>query len=219
MRAVWGVSVAVVTLVVCAPRHLRAQADSAAPSVWSRPVHIDGAIGVSAVTGQWGEAFDVGDYGAVDVAWSVPSASFLWLDGRFTYQSHLARSNTLTVYQATGGGAAIVSGTVNVVAHIPDLLFDRVSPYAIGGGGLYSRAIELDGVTSTGVCIPFVGFCGITGPAANHTRTQNVVGWDAGGGFRIRTGELWLFVEARYTSANTAHGATTSVPIAIGLSF
>ena len=198
---------------------MAAQADTASANPWDHTVHFSASIGESFPTRQWRNSFDIADDGALNVAWPVTHGSSIWLEGEFNGQSQLMRDQLRSAFQAVGAGASIYSLTLNAVVNARDLLFDRLTPYVVGGGGGYSRRIELDRYAGTEVCSPFIGFCGVYGAAANRTRTQNALGWDLGGGVRVRLASLWVVAEARYNAVNTRYGMTRFVPITVGISW
>jgi opacity protein-like surface antigen len=205
---------------LCVSQPLAGQADTTTyATFWDHPIHVSSFVGESFPARQWLSSFETGDDGGIGVAWPVTHGSSIWLETQFNGQSQLMRSRIRSALGAVGGGASIYALTVNLVANDPHLLFGRLSPYVVGGGGGYSRSIELDNYAGTGVCLPFVGFCGVYGAPANRTRTENRLGWDLGGGVRVRLSSLWVFAEARYNTASTRYGATTFVPVVLGISW
>lgn len=211
------VGIAVVLLVTVTGRRSDAQADSTYDPFWEHSVHVSAAAGVALPTAQFRNNFETAWDGGVTVAWPVVGHRSIWLEGAATYEGQLLTDATVSAYGARGGGASIVSGTVNVVLNAPNLVLGRLTPFVVGGGGAYWRVVELDDYGGTSACSPFIGFCGSYGPPApERTRTQIAPGWDAGGGVRFRLSPLQLFVEARYNDMFTRHGATTFVPIVVG---
>ncbi len=211
--------VLVIVLAASVVHRLAAQADTTSSSFWDHPVHIGTFVGVSLPAGQWRNSFESGDDGAIALAWPVVPGSSIWLEGQFNGQSQLMVNTIQSAFQATGGGASIYSLTLNVVLNKPDLLFGRLTPYVVGGGGGYSRHIELDDFAGTAACSPYLGFCGVYGPSAVRTRTQNVLGWDVGGGMRVRLKSFWVVAEARYNVASTRYHPTTFVPVVVGITW
>jgi hypothetical protein len=211
-------SIALMTLLMAvAGRRSAAQVDSTYDPFWGRAVHVSAAAGVALPTGQFRNNFEPAWDGDVTAAWPVVGLRSIWLEGAANYEGQLLTDATVSAYGARGGGASIVSGTINVVLNAPNLAFGRLTPFVVGGGGVYWRVVELDDYGGTSVCNPFIGFCGVYGaPAPERTRTQIVPGWDTGGGVRFRLSPLQLFVEARYNDIATRHGATTYVPIVVG---
>ena len=195
-----------------------AQTDTISDTFWAHPFHANAFAGGSFPTGQWRNSFDAAYDGGISVAWPVTPGSGIWLEGHFNGQAQLMNDATQTAFGAVGGGANILSLTLNIVANARDL-FDRFTPYVVGGGGGYSRKVELDNFTGNSTCDPFIGFCGVYGPPANRSRTQNVLGWDVGGGVRFRVTSFRLFVEARYNTAYTRYASTTFVPVVFGIAW
>ena len=209
----------VAALATCIARRSSAQIDTAPGNLWAHPSHTSAFIGESFPINQWRNSFDAGDDGAVSVAWPVARGSGIWLEGLFNGQSQLMTQRLQSAFQARGGGASIYSLTLNTVVNARDLLFNRLTPYVVGGGGVYSRHIELDNYAGSATCIPSLGFCGVYGSPANRTRTQNVTGWDLGVGLRWRLSSLWVVAEVRYNAASTRYKVTSFVPIVVGLSW
>ena len=89
----------------------------------------------------------------------------------------------------------VVSATGNVVWRLPSI---GISPYLIGGGGLYMQS-----VTPTG------------GSATN----DNHLGWNAGAGVSLPLTVFKAFVEARYNSYKTDTGNVSFVPLTFGIMF
>jgi len=214
-----GVTVSLAALVASVAGRSAAQADTSRATLWDHTLHISALVGESFATGQWRNSFSAGDYGAISMAWPVSHGSSIWVEGQFNGQSQLMTNVVQSAFQATGGGASIYSLTLNLVLSPRDLLFGRVTPYVLGGGGGYSRQVELDDFAGTAACSPYLGFCGVYGQPAVRTRTQNVLGWDAGGGFRMRLESLWVVVEARRNVASTRYGGTSFVPISVGVAW
>jgi hypothetical protein len=204
-------------LALCITQRASAQSDTTTTydSFWQHPIHATAFAGGSFPTGRWGDSFEPAYTGGITVAWPVTPGSSLWLEGRFDGQAQLMNVRTQTAYAAVGGGANILSVTLNIVWNARDLL-GRLTPFVVGGGGGYSRKVEIDGFTGNSTCDPFIGFCGVYGPVANRTRTQNVLGWDVGGGVRFRVTSWRLYIEARYNMAYTRDAPTTFVPLVFG---
>lgn len=206
-----------VLLVAAGGRPSAAQVDSTSDPFWERAVHVSAAAGVALPTAQFSNNFETAWDGSVAVAWPVVGLRSIWLEAAADYEGQLLTDATVSAYGARGGGASIVSGTVNVVLNAPNSVFGRLTPFVIGGGGVYWRVVELDDFAGTAACSPFIGFCGVYGsPAPERTRTQIAPGWDVGGGLRFRLSPLQVFIEARYDDVATRHGATTYVPIVVG---
>ena len=220
MHARVRVAVPFLVLAVAVAERSAAQTDTGYASFWDHSFHVSTLVGISFPAGRWRNSFESGDYGAVAVAWPLTPGRGIWLEGQFNGQSQLMTSTVQSAFQAAGGGASIYSLTVNAVANQRDLLFGRLTPYIVGGGGWYSRQIELDNYAGTPLaCSAFLGFCGAYGVPAVRTRTQNVLGWDVGAGLRLRLKSLWVVAETRYNSASTRYGPTRYLPIAVGVAW
>jgi hypothetical protein len=209
----------VVVVAACIAHRSGAQTDTTDANVWEHPLHTTAFLGESFPVGQWRNSFEAADDGAISVAWPVTFGSGIWLEGQFNGQSQLMTSAIKSAFQAVGGGASIYSLTLNLVVNARDLLLGRVTPYIVGGGGGYSRHVELDDFAGTAACSPLIGFCGVYGSPANRTRTENVLGWDLGGGVRVRLKPVWLVVEARYNALSTRYAGTRFVPIVVGVAW
>jgi len=101
----------------------------------------------------------------------------------------------------------------------------HVSPYILGGPGLYYRNLTLTTPTlvNTIFCDYFFGFCfpatvGVEQIVASDTTYK--MGYNGGGGIEFRLGDSHLkaFGEARYSRMFATHGADLSfVPVTFGL--
>lgn len=208
----------VLIAIACGAHPLAAQGDSGYVSLWDHPLHVNAVIGESFPLGVWRNTFQAGDEGALSLAWPVVPGSGVWLEGQFNGQSQLMTDQMLSAFDAVGGGASIYSLTLNLLVNGPEV-YGRVTPYIVGGGGGYYRRVELDNYSGTDVCSPFIGFCGVYGTPANRSRTQNTLGWDLGGGLRVRLKPFWVIAEARYDAAATRYKTTSFVPIVVGISW
>jgi hypothetical protein len=86
-----------------------AQADTVHTTLWDHPVHIGAFVGESFPARQWRNSFEVGDDGALSLAWPVTHGSGIWLEGQFNGQSQLMINTIQSAFQATGAGASIYS--------------------------------------------------------------------------------------------------------------
>jgi opacity protein-like surface antigen len=93
------------------------------------------------------------------------------------------------------GGLDVISATANAVVNIPMAAMPMVSPYLIGGLGLYSADSEGD------------------------EDRQNEFGWNVGGGLRFNLAGFGTFIEARYNSFSLFDEDVTYVPITFGIMF
>jgi hypothetical protein len=90
----------------------------------------------------------------------------------------------------------VMSATGNVVWRLPSI---GLSPYLIGGAGLYSTAATVTGAAS---------------------QTDNHLGWNAGAGINLPLSVFHAFVEARYNRVNVSGGSAMEfVPVTFGIMF
>ena len=99
--------------------------------------------------------------------------------------------------EKNGAGAKlhIMSATGNLVVRLPSV---GVSPYLIGGAGLYMPTVTAPGLASA---------------------TENHFGWNAGAGISLPTSFLKTFVEARYNNVSVNGGSMKFVPVTVGIMF
>jgi outer membrane protein with beta-barrel domain len=91
----------------------------------------------------------------------------------------------------------VISATGNVVWSLPLVV---VSPYLIGGAGLYMTT-----ATSTG--------------ATSASQTDKHFGWNAGAGIKLPLAMFKAFVEARYNRVTLDSGTMQFVPLTVGIMF
>jgi hypothetical protein len=185
------------------------------PAFDARPVHVGVSGGVAVPTGSFGDDFNVGWNGGVNVAIPLGYKSPVWLQFDFNHSQFGAKNSLLDAYNANNGWAAVNSGTANLVVNLVQSYGRRpaaITPYLIGGGGIYSRYVELNNYVY-GNC----GGYGCTFPGNYYSRTDNVGGWDAGAGIRFVARPVRIYVEARYNSALTSGGNTGFVPVSVGI--
>ena len=98
--------------------------------------------------------------------------------------------------KATGGAKLhVMSATANVVWRLPSI---GVSPYLIGGAGLYMPTVTAPTIPST---------------------TDNHLGWNAGAGINLPLSVFKAFVEARYNRVSVSGGSLEFVPVTFGIMF
>jgi hypothetical protein len=90
-----------------------------------------------------------------------------------------------------------VSATGHVVWRLPSV---GISPYLIGGAGLYMATTTTTGTTSA-------------------STTDNHLGWNAGAGINLPLSVFKAFVEARYNRVSTDTGSLQFVPVTVGIMF
>lgn len=96
-----------------------------------------------------------------------------------------------------GAKLHVISATGNLVWRLPSV---GISPYLIGGAGLYMAT-----ATSTGT--------------VSASATDNHMGWNAGAGINLPLSVFKAFVEARYNSYSTDAGSVKFVPVTFGIMF
>jgi hypothetical protein len=98
--------------------------------------------------------------------------------------------------QKTGGAKLhIMSATGNVVWRLPSI---GLSPYLIGGAGLYIPTVQAPGLASA---------------------SENHLGWNAGAGINLPLSVFNAFVEARYNRVTVKGGSMQFVPVTFGIMF
>ena len=99
--------------------------------------------------------------------------------------------------EKNGAGAKlhIMSATGNVVFKLPSV---GISPYLIGGAGLYMPTVTAPGLASS---------------------TENHFGWNAGAGISLPLAFAKTFVEARYNNVSVDGGSLKFVPVTFGIMF
>jgi opacity protein-like surface antigen len=85
--------------------------------------------------------------------------------------------------------------TGNLEYSIPS---DAVTPYLIGGAGLYNAAVNLPGFGSG---------------------SSNKFGWNIGGGIKLPLSGFDTFLEARYNQVQGNGGSLKFIPITFGVMF
>ena len=131
---------------------------------------------------------DMGYNGTVALAINLPFIPVgLRVDGAYNQFGQKAGGPKLNVISATG----------NVVWRLPSI---GVSPYLIGGAGLYRSAAEVTGLPKV---------------------SDNNFGWNAGAGISLPLTVFKTFVEARYNSVSVKGTSTKMqfVPITFGIMF
>jgi hypothetical protein len=99
-------------------------------------------------------------------------------------------------FQTGGGGVRVVSATGNLFFNMP--ITSMLSPYIIGGGGLYN----------VGYQYPTLGNSSVT-----H------FGFNIGGGIKLPLEGFDALFEARYNRVNVNGGTIGYVPVTFGISF
>lgn len=100
-------------------------------------------------------------------------------------------------------GSKVFNGNVNIPAFTGNLVFGlpmgTLSPYAIGGAGLYRTNVNVNGGGSAG---------------------ENHFGFNIGGGIKIPLSSSFeTFVEARYNRVTVNNGSFSFIPVTFGVMF
>jgi len=103
--------------------------------------------------------------------------------------------NAFSAKNAGGAKLHVMSATGNVTWGLPML---GVSPYLIGGAGLYMPVVTAPGLASV---------------------SENHFGWNAGAGVNLPLSVFKAFVEARYNRISANGSSITFVPVTFGIMF
>jgi hypothetical protein len=103
--------------------------------------------------------------------------------------------NAFSAKAAGGAKLHVMSATGNIVWGLPML---GVSPYLIGGAGLYMPTVTAPGLSSS---------------------TDNYFGWNAGAGVKLPLSVFSAFVEARYNRVSANGSKMEFVPVTFGIMF
>jgi hypothetical protein len=150
-----------------------------------KPVQIGVFGGVAIPNGDLSDAVDMGfNVGATVGLTPAMIPVGIRLDGAFN------RFNFKSDFPATGN-TSVTSFTGNFVYKIPAV---TVSPYLIGGVGLYRLS-------------------------ATDAESQNKFGWNAGGGISMMLSGFSTFLEARFNSVSVDGNKENFIPITFGVMF
>lgn len=177
--------------------------------------------GVSVPAGSLGEQTYAGWNAMVEGEMHPDGSVFgLRLDASYDYFG-LTRGVIERFPTANAGDAHVWSGTANLVVGAPHAA--AVSPYLIGGGGIYGRVVEIDRVRGTLVPIedPTLGLVDAFIPSVENQASfyQTKPGFNAGAGIAWSMMGVTFFVEARYTEILTTPRVTIMTPITLGLRY
>ena len=146
--------------------------------------------------------------------------SHLGLVGEFDFNDLGINSTRLQSAGFPGGSTYIYSFSVDpVIRFNPN---GRVSPYLIGGPGIYHRHVDFT-EPSVATFTGFDPFFGVFYPVAvpvnqvvlSYGTTKLGVNGGAGVNFRVGSGHSKFFAEARYVQMYTQH-PTTFIPVTFG---
>ena len=166
---------------VAAPRVSHAQLGAL------KPIQLGIAGGAAQPMSDLSNGAKLGYNGTVAMAINLPFIPVgLRIDGAY---------NQFAAKVAGGAKLHVMSATGNVVWRLPSI---GVSPYLIGGAGLYVPAVTAPGSASV---------------------SENHLGWNAGAGINLPLTVFKAFVEARYNSYSTDTGSVKFVPVTFGIMF
>jgi opacity protein-like surface antigen len=177
--------------------------------------------GFSVPTGRMGNNVDTG--WNFDVRGGYKPSRNIALDLDFNYNRWNLNSTALASVGEPDGYTTIWS--VSFTPVLKGSPHWHLSPYILGGPGLYYRNLTLTqpGVVNTIICDPFFGYCfttqvGVDQVVASSTTYKMGVNGGAGIEFRLGESHLKAFGEARYSRMFTTHGDDmTFVPVTFGL--
>jgi len=152
-----------------------------------KPISIGIAGGGSLPMSDFADANKTGYNGTLVVALKLPVIPVgLRLDGAYNRFA----------YKGVDGNLQMASATGNLTYNLPSI---GISPYLIGGAGMYSWVQSVDGLPSTD--------------------RENDFGWNAGAGIKLPLVMFSTFVEARYNRVSVGDGHVDFVPVTFGIMF
>jgi hypothetical protein len=152
-----------------------------------KPFQIGVAGGAAQPMSDLSEAASIGYNGTVAMGISLPFIPVgLRIDGAY---------NQFGEKESVGFKTRTVSATGNVVWRLPSI---GISPYLIGGAGLYMVSVT---------------------PTGGDAVTENKLGYNAGAGINLPVSIFKAFVEARYNHVSMDGGSLKFVPVTVGIMF
>lgn len=159
--------------------------------------HFGLAGGATVPTGDFNDSHNTGWNATALLAFQTPMSPLgLRIDAGY---AHLNGQNPSAISHSR-----IWSGALDAMLRAPN--YSTVTPYAIGGIGIYNMKTFGGGSTIT-----------VSPPTDEGSVTK--FGWNLGGGLQFHTPGATIFTEARFTSVLTNNGHTNFVPIEIGVMF
>ena len=205
----WVASVVFVLLVMGAATAQSSRIDFSAGGGFSEP---EGRAGNNLNTG-WN----------VDFRGGFKPSPHLALDLDWNYNHFNLNNAALARYGEPGGYMNVWS--LSFVPILKGSPHWHVTPYVLGGPGLYYRNLSLTqpALVNTFYCDPFFGFCypatiGVNQVVASNTTYK--MGFNGGGGVEVplRSSNFKIFGEARYSRMFTTHGTDlTFIPVTFGI--
>jgi hypothetical protein len=159
--------------------------------------HFGIAGGASVPTGDFNDSHNTGWNAMALLAFQTPMSPLGFrIDAGY---AHLYGENPSAIRHSR-----IWSGTIDALLRAPN--YSTVTPYAVGGIGIYNLKA-------------FGGGSDVTVSLPDDQGAVTKFGWNLGGGLQFHTPGATIFTEARFTSILTSNGHTNLVPIEIGVMF
>ena len=152
-----------------------------------KPISLGIAGGGSLPMSDMSDAAKTGYNGTLAIALKLPMIPVgLRFDGAYNHFGSKLDDSNLN----------IASATANVTYNLPSI---GVSPYVIGGAGMYSSVVTASGLPSS--------------------ERSNDFGWNAGAGIKLPLLVFSAFVEARYNHVSVEGGSMKFAPLTFGIMF
>lgn len=185
-----------ISLTVAAALAALAFSASTSSAQSSKAISLGISAGAAIPVGDFGDFYSTGYNGTVSLGFrSVGSPLGLRIDGMYN-KMDLKNDATITI---PGSGlvesASIMGANANLVYSLPGT---GISPYLIGGGGVYSTKLHGDGF---------------------DTSSESKFGVNGGVGASFPLSGFNTFIEARLHHVFTDGSATQFVPVTFGISF
>ena len=155
-----------------------------------KPISFGIALGASMPTGDFGDAVDMGYHALGTLAWAPPS---LHVGIRFDAQYNMFSGKDFS--GISGPDLKVLGITANATWGMP-MAASPVSPYLIGGIGMYRSSFDCDGCSS-----------------------QSDMGFNVGVGTKFALSGFGTFAEIRYHSIQADGGSANFIPISFGIMF
>lgn len=155
-----------------------------------KPISFGVALGASMPSGDLGDGYDMGYHALGTLAWSMPA----WPVGlRFDAQYNKLGGKSVSGFSVPD--ISILGITANATWGMP-MAASPISPYLIGGLGMYRTAADCSG-------------CG----------NNSDMGFNVGVGTKFALSGFGTFAEIRYHSIQADGGSANFIPISFGIMF
>ena len=156
-----------------------------------KPMSFGVAIGASKATGDGSDAINLGYHALGTLAFAPPTLPVgVRVDAMF---------NTFGLDGAGDGSLRIMGVNANATWGMP-MAASPISPYLIGGLGMYNMKVDFDG-------------CG------DACKGETDLGFNVGVGTKFALSGFATFAEIRYHSIQTEGESSTFIPISFGIMF